>query len=289
MLKNVLVANRGEIACRIIRSVRASGARAIAVYSEADADAPHIRDADESYLIGPPQVAKSYLNAERILEVAASAGADAIHPGYGLLSENAAFARSCAAAGIVFVGPLPDAIDAMGNKLNARRLMRDAGGDIVPGTMEAVSDFSLAAAIAEEIGYPVIVKASSGGGGIGMQVVSDADDLARAIESCRRLAGRYFGDDSVYVEKYIERPRHIEVQVLGDAHGNVIALGERECSIQRRHQKVIEEAPSPVVDAALRKQLEDAAVRGARAIDYTNAGTLEFVMDVSGRFYFMGR
>lgn len=287
MLKNVLVANRGEIACRIIRSLRACGARSVAVYSEADADALHVSEADESHLIGPAPVAQSYLNVERILEVARAAGADAIHPGYGLLSENAVFARSCAQLGIVFIGPAPDAIDEMGSKLNARRIMQAAGVAIVPGSTEPIRDIAVAKDVAEELGYPVIVKASSGGGGIGMQVVSQADDLERSIESCRRLAGRYFSDDAVYIEKYIERPRHIEVQVLGDVHGNVVALGERECSIQRRHQKVIEEAPSPAVDAALRAELEEAAVRGARAIGYTNAGTLEFVLDEAGQFYFL--
>jgi acetyl-CoA carboxylase biotin carboxylase subunit len=287
MFGKVLIANRGEIACRIGRSVHALGARTVAVYSEADASAPHVVEADESYLIGPPPVAKSYLNVARILDVARAAGADAIHPGYGLLSENAEFAAACAEAGIVFIGPSPAAIEAMGNKLNGRRIMRDAGVPVVPGDTAPTGDIAAAIESAAELGYPVIVKASSGGGGIGMQVVDQAADLERGIESCRRLAGRNFGDDTVYIEKYIERPRHIEVQVLGDRYGTIVALGERECSIQRRHQKVIEEAPSPAVDAALRARLEDAAVRGARSIGYTNAGTLEFVMDERGCFFFM--
>jgi acetyl-CoA carboxylase biotin carboxylase subunit len=287
MFGKVLIANRGEIACRIGRSVHAMGARTVAVYSEADANAPHVAEADESYLIGPPPVAKSYLNAERILEVARAAGAEAIHPGYGLLSENAGFAAACADAGIVFIGPSPAAIEAMGNKLNGRRVMHDAGVPVVPGDTAPTGDIAAAAEAAAELGFPVIVKASNGGGGIGMHVVESAAELERGVESCRRLAARYFGDDAVYIEKYIERPRHIEVQVLGDRYGTIVALGERECSIQRRHQKVIEEAPSPAVDAALRARLEEVAVRGARAIGYVNAGTLEFVMDEHGRFYFM--
>jgi acetyl/propionyl-CoA carboxylase alpha subunit len=247
VIRSLLVANRGEIAVRIVRAARERGIRTIAVYSEVDRLAPHVLAADEAYLIGPAPSSESYLKADRLIEVALKAGADAIHPGYGFLAERADFARAVEDAGLIFVGPRSETISAMGDKTEARRRMTEAGVPIVPGLTEAVDDPDAAVAAAEEIGYPVLLKASAGGGGKGMRVVADSDELPRAFEAAAREALAAFGDGSVYLERYLDRPRHIEIQVLGDAHGNVVHLGERECSIQRRHQKLIEEAPSPVL------------------------------------------
>ncbi len=289
MFDKVLVANRGEIAARIVAALRTHGVASVAVYSEADADAPHVRAADEAVCVGPPPVAQSYLDQDAILEAARATGAQAIHPGYGLLSENAGFARRCAEAGLVFVGPTPEAIEAMGDKAQARATAAAAGVPVVPGSDGPVDDDAAAATLADQIGYPVLVKAAGGGGGIGMQVVKKADRLAKALQSCRDRGRSSFGNDAVYLEKFVEQPRHIEVQVLFDAHGHGVHLFERDCSVQRRHQKVIEEAPSPFVEATpgLRAGLTEAALACARAIGYRNAGTVEFIVDPEGHFYFI--
>ena len=288
MFEKVLIANRGEIACRVAAVLAERGIRSVAVYSEADADAPHVRAADEAVAIGPPPVAQSYLDQDAILAAARDTGAQAIHPGYGLLSENADFARRCATDGIVFVGPTPEVIDGMGDKAQARATAARAGVPVVPGSDGPVNDDE-AAALAESVGYPVLVKAAAGGGGIGMAVVKKPAKLARALASCRDRGRSSFGDDTVYLEKLVEHPRHIEVQVLFDHHGNGIHLFERECTLQRRHQKVVEEAPSPFVSTRpdLRRGLTDAAMAAARAIGYRNAGTVEFIVDPDGRFYFI--
>jgi acetyl-CoA carboxylase, biotin carboxylase subunit len=285
-MHSVLIANRGEIAVRIIRACRELGLRSVAVYSEADRGAPHVLLADEAYLLGPAPSAESYLRADRLVEVARRAGADAVHPGYGFLAERAPFARAVREAGLVFVGPAPGTIDAMGDKTEARRRMAEAGVPIVPGITEPLADAAEAEAVAAEMGYPVLLKASAGGGGKGMRVVEGPDGIRRAFEAASREAESAFGDGAVYVEKYLERPRHIEIQLLGDRHGNVVHLGERECSIQRRHQKLVEEAPSPVLDAATRAAMGEAAVRAARAVDYEGAGTVEFLWQ-DGAFYFL--
>ncbi len=287
--KKVLIANRGEIACRIAVVLRQRGIGSVAVYSEADANAPHVRAADEAYCVGPAPVAQSYLNRDLILEIAQRTGAEAVHPGYGLLSENTAFARACTAAGLVFIGPTPEAIEAMGDKAQARATAKAAGCPVVPGSDGPVHDDEEAARIAESLGYPVLVKAAGGGGGIGMAVVDRPERLARALTSCRDRGRSSFGNPTVYLEKYIERPRHIEVQVLFDHHGHGVHLFERECSVQRRHQKVIEEAPSPFVSTRpeLRQGLTDAALRAAGSIGYRNAGTVEFVVGQDGEYYFI--
>lgn len=286
MIRSLLIANRGEIAVRIVRAARERGIRTVAVYSEPDRMAPHVLAADEAYLIGPAPSAESYLRVDRLIEVARKAGADAIHPGYGFLAERASFARAVEDAGLVFVGPRPDTIAAMGDKTEARRRMMEAGVPIVPGLTEAVADPDAALAAAEEIGYPVLLKAAAGGGGKGMRVVERSEDLTRAFEAAGREALAAFGDGSVYLERYLGRPRHIEIQVLGDAHGNVVHLGERECSIQRRHQKLVEEAPSPVLTPEERKAMGDAAVRAAEAVSYRGAGTIEFLYQ-DGEFFFL--
>ncbi len=288
MFDKVLVANRGEIAARIVAVLRARGIRSVAVYSEADADAPHVRGADEAMCVGPPPVAQSYLDQGAILEAATRTGAQAVHPGYGLLSENAGFARRCAGAGLTFVGPSPEAIDAMGDKAQARATAAAHGVPVVPGSDGPIEDAD-AASLAEHLGYPVLVKAAGGGGGIGMQVVPRPEKLAKAVASCRDRGRSSFGNDAIYLEKYIERPRHIEVQILFDHHGHGVHLFERECTLQRRHQKVIEEAPSPFVarTPGLRAGLTEAALSAARAIGYRNAGTVEFIVDPTGRFYFI--
>ncbi len=285
MFRKVLVANRGEIACRIINTLHDLNIVAIAVYSDADAEARHVTLADEAYRIGPAPITQSYLAMENIVDVARTARAEAIHPGYGLLSDRPEFPTACEAAGLTFLGPSSAAIRSMGTKLGARQLMGCVGVPVVPGVM-IPSDAGQPEALAAELGFPVLVKAS-GGGGIGMRVVREPSDLAGALESCRRLAERFYGDDTVYIEKYIDEARHVEIQVLGDRHGNVVAVHGRECSIQRRHQKVIEEAPSPAVDKALRARMEYSAVRGARRIEYTSAGTLEFVLDLTGKYFFI--
>jgi propionyl-CoA carboxylase alpha chain len=285
-IHTLLVANRGEIAVRVMRTCRERGVRTVAVHSEADRNALHVRLADEAYAIGPAPSAQSYLVGERILEVARRAGADAVHPGYGFLSENAAFAEACAEAGIVFVGPPPRAIALMGDKTAARRLMREADVPMAPGTTEAIDDPAEAERIAGEIGYPVLVKAAAGGGGKGMRTVERPEDFRRAFEAARSEAQSAFGDGRVYVEQFFPGPRHVEIQVLADAHGNVVHLFERECSVQRRHQKVVEEAPSAVLTPALRTAMGEAAVQAARACGYVGAGTVEFLFD-AGRFYFL--
>ncbi|MBI2561482.1 MAG: ATP-grasp domain-containing protein, partial [candidate division NC10 bacterium] len=278
MFKKILIANRGEIAIRVIRACRELGIANVAVFSEADRSSLHVRYADEAACVGPAPSARSYLDMDAILEVARRSGAEAIHPGYGFLAENAEFARRCEAAGIAFIGPSSQAIRAMGSKTSARRLATAAGVPVVPGAIEDLSDAEVEAR-AREIGLPVVIKAAAGGGGKGMRVVQAEADLASAIRAARSEAQSAFGDSAIYVEKYLVAPRHVEMQILADRHGNTIYLGERECSVQRRHQKVIEEAPSPIVDPALRRRMGEAAVRLARAAGYVNAGTVEFLVD----------
>jgi len=283
----VLIANRGEIALRILRACHELGISAVAVYSDADAHAPHVREADEAGWIGASPSSQSYLCGDRIIEAAQRTGAQAIHPGYGFLSEREPFARAVAEAGLVFVGPPASAIAAMGSKTAARQLAAGAGVPVVPGTTRPVADAADAARAAEPFGFPVLLKAAAGGGGKGMRLVRSAAELPAALEAARRESKNAFGDDAVYVEKYIVGPRHVEIQVLGDLHGTMLSLGERECSLQRRHQKMIEEAPSVAVDAALRQRMGETAVRAARAAGYTNAGTCEFLLDATGEFYFL--
>jgi acetyl-CoA carboxylase, biotin carboxylase subunit len=286
VFRKVLIANRGEIALRVIRACRELGLRTVAVYSEADRESLHVRFADEDVCIGPPSARESYLNIPRIIAAAEITGADAIHPGYGFLAENAEFSEICQASEITFIGPTPQQIRLMGDKAAARRTMREVGVPIVPGT-DAVADPEEALAAAREIGFPVLIKASAGGGGKGMRVAQDESDFVAAFGMARAEAASAFGDDSVYVEKYLARPRHIEFQIMGDAHGRVLHLGERDCSLQRRHQKLVEEAPSPALSEELRREMGDAAVRGARAIDYVGAGTIEMLLNDDGSFYFM--
>jgi len=283
----VLIANRGEIALRILRACHELGISAVAVYSDADAHAPHVRDADEAVWIGASPSNQSYLCGDRIIEAALRTGAQAIHPGYGFLSEREPFARAVMEAGLVFVGPPASAIAAMGSKTAARQLAAGAGVPVVPGTTRPVADAADALRAAEPFGFPVLLKAAAGGGGKGMRLVQSAAELPAALDAARREAKNAFGDDAVYVEKYIVGPRHVEIQVLGDLHGTMLSLGERECSLQRRHQKMIEEAPSVAVDAALRQRMGETAVRAARAAGYTNAGTCEFLLDATGEFYFL--
>jgi 3-methylcrotonyl-CoA carboxylase alpha subunit len=285
--RRVLVANRGEIAVRVIRACQELGIRAIAVYSEADRGAFHTRLADEAHPIGPPPAAASYLNGARILDLARRTGAEAIHPGYGFLAENAAFAEACAAAGVTFVGPPPDAMRLMGDKAAARRLVADHGVPVVPGYDGAEQDDEALQARARDIGFPLLIKAAAGGGGRGMRVVRDADTFPEALTGARREARAAFGEGTMILERYVAPARHVEVQILGDHHGALVHLGERECSVQRRHQKVIEESPSPAVTPELRAELGAAAVRAARAAGYANAGTCEFLLDEGGRFYFI--
>ena len=284
MFSKVLVANRGEIAIRVFRTLRELGISSVGVYSEVDRDAPFVSYADEAYLIGPGPAAESYLKFEVIIETAQRAGAEAIHPGYGFLAENATFARACAAAGIVFVGPSPEAIDAMGSKIEARALMDAAGVPIVPGVTDPVDTVDDARTIAEDIGYPVAVKAAAGGGGKGFRVALTPADLEDAFEGARREAEKFFADTVVYLERYLPNPRHVEIQILADSTGTCIWLGERDCSVQRRHQKLVEETPSPVVSEDLRRRMGEASVRAARAVDYVSAGTLEYL--VSGEDFF---
>jgi len=286
-MRKVLIANRGEIARRIIRTCKAEGIATVAVYSEADQNLPFVREADEAVLIGPPPVPQSYLNIEVIIAAAQQTGADAVHPGYGLLSENATFARRCEEAGLVFIGPKPDVIAQMGDKVTARQIMRNAGVPIVPGYEGQMDTAEEAVKVAQEIGYPVMLKASAGGGGIGMQVCHNDDELRQAFQSAKGRAKAYFGNDTMFLEKFVENPHHIEVQIVGDTHGNVIHLRERECSIQRRHQKVLEESPSPFLDEATRERICAAAVAAARAVNYTGVGTVEFIMDDRKNFYFL--
>ena len=287
VFSKVLVANRGEIAVRIFRTLRELGVGTVAVYSEADRSSLHVARADEAYLIGPGAAAESYLVAERIIETAQRAGAQAIHPGYGFLAENAGFARACADAGLVWIGPPPEAIEVMGSKVAARERMRAAGVPIIPGTTAPVDSADEVIRLGDEIGWPIAIKASAGGGGKGLKVVRSADEAARAFDSARREGEAYFSDPAVYVERYLEDPRHVEVQVLADAHGNVIHLGERDCTIQRRHQKLIEETPSPAVDDALRARIGAIAVEAARAVGYRSAGTIEGLLSREGEYFFL--
>lgn len=287
MFKKVLIANRGEIAVRIIRACKELGIETVAVYSEADKEALHVHMADESYCIGPHLSTKSYLNMNNLLIVAEKTGADAIHPGYGFLAENADFAEKCAENDIVFIGPSPEAINKMGAKAVARDTMQAAGVPIVPGTDGIIEDIEVAIKTAKEIGYPVIVKATAGGGGKGMRVAESEDALKNAISMAQQEAATAFGNPGVYLEKYVEEPRHVEIQIIADGFGNVVHLGERDCSIQRRHQKLIEEAPSPALDENLRSQMGEAALKAAKAVDYCGAGTVEFLLDKHKNFYFM--
>jgi len=286
-IKKLLVANRGEIAVRVLRACREMGIATVAVYSEADREAPHVQLADEAYAIGAAPATESYLVIDRLVQTARRAGADAVHPGYGFLSENPTFAEACAQAGLTFVGPPAAAMRQVGSKTAARRLARETGVPMVPGTIEPVASDAEAARAAGEIGYPVMLKAAMGGGGKGMRLVRRADDLPEALRAARAEAGAAFGDAAVYFERALEAPRHIEIQILADTHGHVIHLGERECSIQRRHQKLVEECPSPFVDAALRARMGEAACRLARAAGYVNAGTVEFLVDADRNFYFL--
>ena len=286
MFRKVLVANRGEIAVRVIRACQELGVQTVAVYSEADRRALHVRYADEAYFIGPPPPGESYLRIDKLIDVAIRSGADAVHPGYGFLAENATFARAVAEAGLTFVGPSPEAIALMGDKVAARKSAQEAGVPVVPGTPRSLSDDELLAA-AERLGFPIMVKAAAGGGGKGMRIVTNPAELPSALQAARREAKGAFGDDRVYLEKLIEGGRHIEIQVLADEHGNAIALGERECSIQRRHQKLLEEAPSPFVDDELRQRMSETALALVRAVNYTNAGTVEFLVDRDKNFYFL--
>ncbi len=287
MFKKILIANRGEIACRVIRTARAMGIKTVAVHSEADADAKHVDLADEHILIGPPPAAESYLLGAKIIAAAKQVGAEAIHPGYGFLSENADFVKKVEAAGLIFIGPSIRAIAAMGDKIESKKLAAKAGVNTVPGHLGVIKDADEAVRIAKDIGFPVMIKASAGGGGKGMRVAKSAGEVAEGFQSATSEAKSSFGDDRVFIEKYIEEPRHIEIQVLGDNHGNIIHLGERECSIQRRHQKVIEEAPSPFVDKKLRETMGAQAVALAKVVDYSSAGTVEFIVDKKKNFYFL--
>ena len=288
MFKKILIANRGEIAVRVVRACREMDISTVAVYSEADRAALHVRLADEAYLLGPAPSVESYLRIDRVIEAARRSGAEAIHPGYGFLAENAEFARAVAQAGLVFIGPPAEAMDLMGSKTSARRAALAAGAPVVPGTTEPLTSIDDAKETAARVGYPVMLKAAAGGGGKGMRFVASEGEIASAFENARSEAAAAFGDESVYIEKAVERPRHIEIQIFADAQGNCVHLGERECSIQRRHQKVIEECPSPINDASLRDRMGESAVRIARAASYIGAGTIEFlVSDVTRDFYFL--
>jgi acetyl-CoA carboxylase, biotin carboxylase subunit len=287
MFKKILIANRGEIACRIIWACKELDIRTVAVHSEADRDSLHVRFADEAVCIGPPPSAQSYLNIPAIIAAAEITDVDAIHPGYGFLAENAHFAEVCQECNIKFIGPSPDVIRSMGDKAEARRTMKAAGVPITPGSEGLIEDEEAALGEAERIGYPVLIKATAGGGGRGMRVARDAGELLSAYNTARSEAETAFKNSGVYLERYIERPRHIEIQVLGDEHGNVVHLGERECSIQRRHQKLIEESPSPAVSYELRQEMGRVAVKACQEVGYTNAGTIEFLLDERDNFYFM--
>jgi len=287
MFDKILVANRGEIACRVIQACREMGIATVAVYSEADRDALHVRMADEAICIGAPPNPASYLNAANILSAAVITGADAIHPGYGNLSEDANFAEAVEGCKITFIGPSPEAIARVGNKSEARKTMREAGVPVVPGSLDGVGNADEARAIANELGYPVMIKASGGGGGRGIRIIHNDDQMREAVDQAAQEARAAFGNGALYIEKYLEDLRHVEVQILADAHGNVVHLGERDCSVQHRHQKLLEEAPCPAVGTQLRRRMGEAAVRAAQAAGYVNAGTVEFLLDERGRFYFI--
>ena len=287
MFRKILIANRDEIAVRIIRACRELGIKTVAVYSEADAEALHTQLADEAVCIGPANSSESYLNMERILSATIVTGAEAIHPGFGFLSENSKFAQMCEKCNITFIGPSAELIDKMGNKSEARSTMIAAGVPVTPGTTEPVYDAAVGHKIADEMGYPVIIKASSGGGGKGMRIAEKSEDFESNFNTAQRESVNAFGDDTMYIEKYIQSPRHIEFQILADKHGNVVHLGERDCSIQRKHQKMIEESPSAAINEELRKKMGETAVKAAKAVGYESAGTIEFLLDKSGEFYFM--
>lgn len=287
MFKKILIANRGEIASRVIRTCKEMSIKTVAIYSEADAEAPHVKQADEAFLVGGPRVNESYLNIDKIIEIAKETNAEAIHPGYGLLSENPLFAERCAQEGLVFIGPSAAVISQMGNKIEARIAMEKAGIPVVPGTSRPLKDASEAAVIGREMGYPIMLKASAGGGGIGMQIVRDEAEMIKVFAGNEKRATDFFGDGSMYLEKYIENPRHIEIQILADQDGNTVYLGERECSIQRRHQKVVEEAPSSFLEENTRKKMGEVAVKAAKSLGYHNAGTIEFLVDEHKNFYFL--
>jgi len=287
LFKKILIANRGEIALRIIRTCKELGIKTVAVYSEADRYSLHVRFADEAVCIGPGPSKESYLNIPRIIAAAEITNAEAIHPGYGFLAENAMFAEICESSGIKFIGPTPEAIEAMGDKALAKETMKKAGVPVIPGSDGVVNSLEEAREIANEIGFPIMLKAAAGGGGKGMRMVKSEDELENAWQTARAEAEAAFGNPALYIEKFIERPRHIEIQILADEHGNVIHLGERDCSIQRRHQKLVEESPSPIVTPELREAMGQAAVKGAKSVKYRNAGTIEFLVDKNGNFYFM--
>jgi len=287
MLSKILIANRGEVALRIIRACREMGISTVAVYSAADKESLHTKMADEAICIGPAPSSQSYLNMPNIISAAVTSGADGVHPGYGFLAENAAFARAVTDSGLTFIGPSPDAIERMGDKARARSTMMEAGVPCVPGSDGAVDTVEEALVFANEVGFPVVIKASAGGGGKGMRVADSEDVLAANFTAAKTEAAAAFGNDVVYLEKYLQRPRHVEFQVLADTHGNAVHLYERDCSIQRRHQKLIEEAPSPALTPEIRKAMGEAALKAVRAVDYVNAGTVEFLLDVDGGFYFM--
>lgn len=287
MLQKILIANRGEIAVRIIRACRNMGIRSVAVYSREDQDSMHVQMADQRICIGEGPSRNSYLNMQNIITAAVNMGADAIHPGYGFLSENSTFARLCAENGLVFIGPDADTIDRMGNKSQARKTMMEAGVPVVPGTKDPVYDAAVAKEMAAKIGYPVMIKASSGGGGKGMRAAMSEDEFEFQFDMAQRESANAFGDDTMYIEHLVENPRHVEVQIMADSFGNVVALGERDCSVQRNHQKLIEESPSPVVSPAMREAMCEAAVLAAKTVGYTNAGTIEFIVNPKGEFFFM--
>jgi acetyl-CoA carboxylase biotin carboxylase subunit len=287
LFKKILIANRGEIALRVIRAARELDIKTVAVYSEPDRDSLHVRFADEAVCIGPASSKESYLNIPRLIAAAEVTNADAIHPGYGFLAENANFADICASSGIIFIGPQPEAITAMGDKALAKETMKKAGVPVVPGSEGVISDLDNAKKISQEIGFPVIVKATAGGGGRGMRIVRSLDELENAYLTASHEAETAFGNASVYIEKYIERPRHVEIQIMGDQFGTIIHFGERDCSIQRRHQKLVEESPSPAITPEMREAMGDAAIKGAKSVKYLGAGTIEFLLDKDKSFYFM--
>ena len=287
LFKKVLIANRGEIALRIIRACRELGIGTVAVYSEADRNSLHVRFADEAVCIGPPPSKESYLNIPRLIATAEVTNADAIHPGYGFLAENANFAEICGTSGLTFIGPSPDAISRMGDKALAKDTMQKAGVPVIPGSDGVIAEFNDVKRIAGEIGYPIIIKATAGGGGRGMRIVREQGELENAFRTASHEAETAFGNSAVYIEKYLEQPRHIEIQVMGDRHGNVVHFGERDCSIQRRHQKLVEESPSPALTSVIREAMGSAAVKGAKSVDYVGAGTIEFLLDKNKNFYFM--
>ena len=287
MFKKILIANRGEIALRVIRACREMGVRTVVVYSEADRYSLPVKFADEAVCIGPPSSKESYLSIPRLIAAAEVTNADAVHPGYGFLAENANFAEICATSGLTFIGPKPDAISAMGDKALAKETMRKAGVPVVPGSDGVITDFEKAKKIAGEVGYPIIIKATAGGGGRGMRIVRDPEELENAFRTASHEAETAFGNSSVYIEKYLEDPRHIEIQVMGDRFGNVVHFGERDCSIQRRHQKLVEEAPSPALTQEIREAMGMAAVKGSKSVNYLGAGTIEFLLDRQKNFYFM--